>query len=80
MVYNIHEAKTNLSRLVERMQNGETIIVAKAGRPMAQLVPFAPPKEQTRRHSFMKGEFQVPEDFNTMFQEEIIAEFLGSAA
>ena len=40
---NIHEAKTHLSRLVERAAAGEEIIIAKAGKPMAKLVPYAPP-------------------------------------
>ena len=72
---NIHEAKTHLSRLVERVQAGEEIIIAKAGRPAARLVPI----EETRRPvkiGGLKGA-PVPDDFDTMFEEEIAALFAG---
>ena len=73
---NIHEAKTHLSRLLARIAEGESIIIAKAGKPIAKLVPAvdadAPPK---RRIGFMKGEIDVPDDFDTMMQDEIEAMF-----
>lgn len=97
--YNIHEAKTHLSRLVDDAGDGETIIVAKAGKPVAALVPLAAVKVDTpvvdgekpavddprllahnidhRRFGFMKGLITVPDDFDTMFQDEIIAMFEG---
>lgn len=75
---NIHEAKTHLSRLVERAANGEPFVIAKAGKPMVKVVPLdAPPPGKTRRLGFMKGAFKVPDDFNTMFQEEIEEMFYG---
>lgn len=43
---NIHEAKTHLSRLLQRVMNGEEVIIAKAGRPVARLSPYLPPAEQ----------------------------------
>ena len=43
---NVHEAKTQLSRLLERVQTGEEIVIAKAGRPCARLVPLEPPPER----------------------------------
>jgi prevent-host-death family protein len=46
---NIHEAKTHLSRLVERAANGETLIIAKAGKPMVKRTPLGPPDDQPQR-------------------------------
>lgn len=63
MEVNIHEAKTHFSRLLERVALGEEIIIAKAGTPVAKLVPL---KKMTKKRVFgsAKGEFTVPDDFN----------------
>ena len=63
MEVNIHEAKTHFSRLLERVALGEEIIIAKAGTPVAKLVPL---KKQPKKRVFgsAKGEFTVPDDFN----------------
>ena len=77
---NIHQAKTHLSRLIERAANGETITIAKAGKPMARIVPLEetqPIVDTSRRFGFMKGQIQVPDDFDTMGQAEIEAMFYG---
>ena len=75
---NIHEAKTHLSRLVERAANGETVILAKAGKPIAKIVPLEPKEASTsRRLGFLKGPFKVPDDFDTMMAEEIAEMFNG---
>ena len=67
---NIHEAKTNLSRLVDAAAKGEPFIIAKAGKPLVKVVPIdAPPAP--KRFDFMAGEFTVPDDFDTMDQAEI---------
>ena len=63
MEVNVHEAKTHLSRLLERVALGEEVIIAKAGTPIAKLVPF-PQQPQTRILGSAKGEFTVPDDFN----------------
>jgi prevent-host-death family protein len=63
MEVNIHEAKTNLSKLLERVALGEEVIIAKAGTPVAKLVPFDP-QPKIRIFGSAKGEFTVPEDFN----------------
>jgi prevent-host-death family protein len=47
---NIHEAKTHLSRLVERVEHGERIVIARAGRPVAMLTPIAPPARRSPGH------------------------------
>ena len=75
---NMLEAKTHLSRLVERALEGEEIVIAKAGKPLVKLVPVTPPAIDTsKRFGFLKGQFTVPDDFDTMFQDEIIAMFEG---
>ena len=69
---NIHEAKTHLSRLVERAARGETIVIAKAGRPMVKLVPLGSAKAtKPKRLGFLQGAFKVPVDFDSMASEEI---------
>ena len=67
---NIHEAKTQLSKLVDAAAKGEPFIIAKAGKPLVKVVPIDAPKPP-RRLGFMRGEFIVPDDFDTMYQEEI---------
>ncbi|MGA9530026.1 MAG: type II toxin-antitoxin system Phd/YefM family antitoxin [Terriglobales bacterium] len=62
MEVNIHEAKTHLSKLLERVALGEEVIIAKAGTPVAKLVAVHQPK--TRIFGSAKGEFTVPDDFN----------------
>ncbi|QYF85713.1 type II toxin-antitoxin system Phd/YefM family antitoxin [Brevundimonas sp. PAMC22021] len=75
---NIHEAKTHLSRLVDRAAKGESFIIAKAGKPMVKVTPIEEaPQKAIQRIGFMEGEFTVPDDFDTMFQEEIEAMFYG---
>jgi prevent-host-death family protein len=76
---NIHEAKTHLSRLVERVQAGEEIIIAKAGRPAARLVPIEGGGKPVKIGG-LKSRVPVPDDFNTMFEEEIEALFAGVSA
>lgn len=69
---NIHEAKTHLSRLVETAANGETVIIAKAGKPLVKLTALdAPVGRSKRRLGFMEGKFTVPDDFDTMGRAEI---------
>jgi prevent-host-death family protein len=75
-VINIHEAKTHLSRLVERAAKGESFIIAKAGKPVAKVVPLdAPEPKAAQRIGFMSGQFKVPDDFDRMGEDEISALF-----
>ena len=75
---NIHEAKTHLSRLIEGAANGEPFVIAKAGKPMVKVVAIEPTElKAKRRLGFMEGEIQVPDDFDTMCQEEIERMFYG---
>jgi len=71
---NIHEAKTQLSKLVDRAVKGETFVIAKAGKPLVKVSAIdAPPTP--RRLGFLAGEIAVPEDFNSMGEAEITALF-----
>lgn len=71
---NIHKAKTQLSRLVDRAARGEAFVIAKAGKPLVKVSPLdAPSKPQ--RLGFLKGEIEVPNDFNRMGESEIAALF-----
>jgi prevent-host-death family protein len=75
---NIHEAKTHLSRLMEKVSKGESFIIAKAGKPIGKLVPLDDTDvAKKRRIGFMKGEIVVPDDFDTMMAEEIEEMFYG---
>ena len=74
--YNIHEAKTHLSRLVERAAKGEPFVIAKAGKPMVQVVPLnAPEPSRIKRFGFMAGQMSVPADFDRMGEAEIMKMF-----
>ena len=73
---NIHEAKTHLSRLVEKAARGESFVIAKAGKPMVRVSALdAPTSGQRRRIGFLKGQISVPDDFDQMGREQIIAMF-----
>ena len=79
-IINIHEAKTQLSRLIERALAGEPMVIAKAGKPLVKLVRLdAPDASQMRRLGFLRGEIQVPDDFDQMGGPEIEAMFGGKA-
>lgn len=71
---NIHDAKTHLSRLLERVEAGETVIIARAGAPIAKVAPLDTPAAP-RRLGFLSGEFRVPRDFDRMGDEEIATLF-----
>ena len=69
---NIHQAKTQLSKLIEQASKGESFIIAKAGKPVVRVTPLtAPAGAQVRRLGFMAGQVSVPDDFDRMGQEKI---------
>ena len=69
---NIHEAKTHLSRLVERAALGEPFVIAKAGKPLVKVVSLGTPElRQMKRLGFMAGQIAVPDDFDRMSGTEI---------
>jgi prevent-host-death family protein len=78
--FNIHEAKTQLSRLVDKAAKGEPFVIAKAGKPLVKVVALnAPEPQQVKRLGFMAGQITVPEDFDRMGQAEIESMFGGGA-
>ena len=75
---NIHEAKTHLSRLVEKAARGKSFIIARAGRPLVRVVPLdAPDEEKPKRLGFLAGKLKVPDDFDTMGHGEVEGLFEG---
>lgn len=70
--FNIHEAKTHLSRLIESAVNGEPFIIAKAGKPLVKVTRIdTPDPASAKRIGFMSGQLSVPDDFDRMGQQEI---------
>ena len=76
--YNIHDAKTQLSKLVEMAARGESFVIAKAGKPMVKVTALdTPESSQMKRFGFMAGQIKVPDDFNTMGAGDIQKLFEG---
>jgi prevent-host-death family protein len=73
---NIHQAKTELSKLVERAEAGEEIVIARAGKPAAKLVPLTRSRGQ-RRLGLLDGKFKIPDDFNAPLPDSVIRDFEG---
>ena len=73
---NIHEAKTHLSKLIEGAVKGEPFVIARAGKPLVKVTMLE--QEPPRRLGFLEGQFTVPEDFDTMFANEMRGMFEGS--
>lgn len=77
---NLYEAKTHLSSLVERAAEGEEIVISKAGRPLARLVPLKPKTARRRRRPGMwKGKVRISKDFDAPLPREILAGFMGES-
>jgi prevent-host-death family protein len=70
---NVHEAKTHLSRLLLRVAGGEEIVIARAGKPIARLVPIEP--RTRRRIGQDDGLFKIPDDFDAPLPDEVLALF-----
>lgn len=70
---NVHEAKTHLSRLLLRVAGGEEIIIARAGKPIARLVPIEPKTQRVIGQD--DGLFKVPDDFDAPLSNEVLALF-----
>ena len=71
---NVHEAKTHLSRLLNRILVGEEIIIAKAGKPVARLIPFREPVLR-RAPGLDRGRFRAPDDFDAPLPNDILDDF-----
>lgn len=68
-VFNIHEAKTHFSKLLERVLNGEEVVIAKAGKPVARILPFAPDDTSPRLPGIDKGKLIILPDFDEPLPE-----------
>lgn len=73
---NIHEAKTHLSRLLEYVSRGEEVTIAKAGKPVARLVPIRAPRPR-RTFGVLKGKISIASDFDGPLPEDILRAFEG---
>jgi prevent-host-death family protein len=79
--FNIHEAKTHLSRLVDEAARGNVFIIAKAGKPMVKVLPLSDGELQgVEKIGFMSGEISVPDDFDSFAATEVIHLFEGKAS
>lgn len=74
-IVNVHEAKTHLSRLLDRVAAGSEITIAKAGKPVARLIPANAPAQ--RRLGFDAGRVTLADDFDAPLADDIIADFEG---
>jgi len=77
-VVNTHEAKTNLSRLLDEVQEGEEVIIARGNKPMARLVPYRE-KSLLRRPGYLKGKIRVAADFDAPLPDDVIDAFEAGA-
>jgi prevent-host-death family protein len=73
---NIHAAKTHLSRLIEQVEGGAEFVIARAGRPVARLVPFEP-AARPKKMGLLKGKLRVPADFDAPLPDAVLAMFEG---
>jgi len=69
IVYNIHEAKTHFSKILERVMKGEEVVIAKAGKPLARILPFTKEDTSPRKPGIDKGKVIVMPDFNATLPE-----------
>lgn len=76
LVVNVHAAKSQLSRLLDAVAAREEVTIAKAGKPVARLVPIEPKKER-RKLGTLAGQFRVPEDFDDPLPDDILDAFEG---
>ncbi|MEV6813959.1 type II toxin-antitoxin system prevent-host-death family antitoxin [Micromonospora sp. NPDC051296] len=77
--FNIHEAKTNLSRIIERVEHGEEIVISRAGQPVAKVIPLVRRVNRTARGS-LRGRLVISEDWDSVEVNEAIADDFGTTA
>ncbi|MGB5734403.1 MAG: type II toxin-antitoxin system prevent-host-death family antitoxin [Thiohalocapsa sp.] len=74
---NIHEAKTHLSQLIEQVEAGEEIIIARAGAPVARLIAIGVAEQSPRVLGTLAGRVQLPSDCNAPLPDAVLADFEG---
>jgi len=72
---NVHQAKTHLSRLIDDVEAGEEVILAKAGKPVARLSPIG--QRRRRKLGLLDGQLRIPDDFNAPLPDDMVAVFEG---
>ena len=75
-VVNIYEAKTHLSKLVDRASAGEDVIIGRSGKPLARLTRFTPAKRLIR-FGVLKGKIKIGKDFDAPLPDDVLARFEG---
>jgi prevent-host-death family protein len=73
LTVNIHDAKTHLSRLLARVEEGEEVVIAKAGKPVARLIPERPERAPKRVPGIDKGKLWIAKEFDKMSEQELAA-------
>lgn len=72
---NVHEAKTHLSKLLERVESGEEIVIARAGKPVAKLVKHQPEHREPRKPGALKGKIVIHDNFDDPLPDDILRDF-----
>jgi len=75
-IFNIHDAKTQFSKLIEAVARGDEIVIARAGKPAARLVPMQDQKP-VRKPGALKGKIKIAADFDEPLPDDILAAFEG---
>ena len=75
--FNIHEAKTNLSRIIDRVEHGEEIIISRAGHPVAKVIPLFPHCQPALGRGSLRGQLTMAEDWDSTETNEAIADDFG---
>lgn len=74
IIVNIHAAKTQLSRLLEQVEEGEEIVIARAGKPIARIVPLVPTRPK-RRLGILEGQYTVADNIDDPLPDDLLEEF-----
>jgi prevent-host-death family protein len=77
-IVNIHEAKTHLSRFVDEAARGREIVIARAGKPVARLVPLMPAPKK-KRFGLLKGRIRIPAGFDAPLPDDVLESFEGGS-
>jgi prevent-host-death family protein len=77
-VFKTHEAKTNLSRLLDEVQEGAEVVIARGNKPMARLIPFSA-KKPVRKPGYLQGKIKVADDFDAPLPDDILNLFEAGA-
>lgn len=76
-IFNTYEAKRDLSALLARVEGGEEVVIARAGKPIARLIPEPPAKLKPRQGGFLKGKIWIADDFDAPLPDELQKAFEG---